>query len=83
MPGIFSDGTDAWASLPLTLDISPLVLVVLTSLVGVFIAAISVILVYHWRRFPFEHETFIGAERVYMAGVVILLMVAVIGILFV
>ncbi len=83
MPGIFSDGAGAWASLPLTLDISPLVLVVLTSLVGIFIAAISVILVYHWRRFPFEHDTFIMAERVYMMGVGVLLAIAVIGILFV
>lgn len=62
------------------LAVSPLVLVVLTMLVGIFVAAMTVMLVYHWRRFPFEHDVFRRAERIYMAGVVVLLVVAVVGI---
>ena len=63
------------------LAVSPLVLVVLTMLVGIFVAAMTVMLVYHWRRFPFEHDVFRRAERMYMVGVVLLLAVAVVGIL--
>jgi len=63
------------------LAVSPLVLVVLTMLVGIFVAAMTVMLVYHWRRFPFEHDVFRLAERVYMIGVVLLLAAAVAGIL--
>jgi uncharacterized BrkB/YihY/UPF0761 family membrane protein len=68
-------------SLPIQIEFSPLILLVLTMLVGIFIAAISVVLIYHWRRFPFEHEIFQTAERVYMFGVVLMLAVAVFGIL--
>lgn len=69
------------AALPLQLEITPLALVVLTLLVGIFVAAISVVLVYHWRRFPFEHDTFRLAERFYLVGVAAFLAVAVFGIL--
>ncbi len=72
-----------WGSLggfSVQLQISPLVLVVLTMLVGIFVAAMTVMLVYHWRRFPFEHDVFRVAERVYTVGVVILLTMAVVGI---
>lgn len=66
---------------PLHVETSPLALVVLTMLAGIFAAAVSVILVYHWRRFPFEHETFQTAERIYLFGVVVFLAISVIGIL--
>lgn len=68
-------------SFSMQLTVSPLVLVVLTMLVGIFVAAMTVMLVYHWRRFPFEHDVFRLAERIYMVGVVTLLVVAVVGIL--
>ena len=67
---------------PIVLDFSPLALVIVTMLAGIFIAAVSVILVYHWRRFPFEHEIFRTVERVYFAGVILFLAVSVFGILF-
>ncbi|MCC6934097.1 MAG: hypothetical protein IT406_00150 [Candidatus Yanofskybacteria bacterium] len=70
----------AWGGEALRLEISPLSLVVLTLLAGIFVAAMSVVLVYHWRRFPFEHETFRRAERVYLFGVVVFLAMAVAGI---
>ena len=54
--------------------------VVFTILVGIFIAAVTVVLIYHWRRFPFEHEIFQSAERMYLSGVVFLLALAVLGI---
>ncbi len=66
----------------MTVELSPLVLVSLASLVGVFIAAVTVILLYHWRRFPFEHEIFKTAERVYIGGVIALGAIAGLGILF-
>lgn len=68
-------------SFTLQLGVSPLMLVVLTMLVGIFVAAVSVMLVYHWRRFPFEQEVFRTVENVYMAGVALLLVTAVVGIL--
>jgi|GEM_PF-5650740 len=79
--GLFPDTLGSWASFPMRVEVSSLVLVVLTVLVGIFIAAVTVILLYHWRRFPFELETFRSAERIYLMGVTILLAIAVIGIL--
>ena len=72
---------DKLFSLPLTLEFSLPALLVLTMLAGIFTAAIAVILVYHWRRFPFEHDTFRTAEHVYIAGVTAFLTLAVLGIL--
>lgn len=71
----------AWAHLPLVAEISPLALAVLLALVGIFVAAVSVVLVYHWRRFPFEYDIFRWAERMYLSGVFALCVVAVAGIL--
>jgi hypothetical protein len=51
------------------------------ALVGILIAALSVMLVYHWRRFPFEHSVFQTAERIYSVGVILLLCAAAFGIL--
>jgi hypothetical protein len=71
----------AWGVLPLRFEVSSLALVTLLVLAGIFVAAISVVLIYHWRRFPFEHQTFRWAERIYLFGVFTLLGAAVIGIL--
>jgi len=71
----------SWGSLPIALEVSPLVLAVLLALAGVFVAVVSVVLMYHWRRFPFEHDTFRRAERIYLSGVVLLLGAAVLGVL--
>jgi len=79
--GALPDLSGSLASLPVQLELSPIALLVLTLLVGIFVAAISVVLVYHWRRFPFEHDTFRTAERLYLAGVIVLLAVSVAGIL--
>jgi uncharacterized BrkB/YihY/UPF0761 family membrane protein len=77
--GIFSGKL---ASLPIVFVFSPLVLIVLTMLVGIFVAALSVMLIYHWRRFPFEHDVFHRVERIYLTGVALLLVVVVFSILF-
>ncbi len=70
----------SWAGFPIYVELSPVVLVVLLLPVGIFVAALSVMLVYHWRRFPFEHDLFRWVERVYLLGVLAFLGVAVIGI---
>jgi hypothetical protein len=70
-----------FGGISLQLVFSPLVLVVLTMLVGIFVAALSVMLVYHWRRFPFEQGIFLTVERIYFAGVFVLTSVAVLGVL--
>lgn len=74
LPGVLT-------SLPLRIEISQTILLVLVVLVGILVAAISVMLVYHWRRFPFEHALFRTSERVYTAGVILLLCAAAFGIL--
>lgn len=66
---------------PLQVIVSPLALVVLLALAGILTAVVSVILIYHWRRFQFEHETFRWAERIYLFGVLGFLAVAIFGIL--
>lgn len=71
----------SWGNLPIQLEVSPVVLAVLLALVGVFVAIVSVVLMYHWRRFPFEHDTFRWAERIYLAGTAVLLGLAVLGVL--
>jgi hypothetical protein len=68
-------------NLPIQVELSPLVLSVLLLPVGIFVAALSVMLVYHWRRFPFEHELFRWVERVYLLGVLALFAIAVAGII--
>lgn len=75
------DFAGAVASLPIRIEFSPLILVVLAMLAGIYIAAMSVVLLYHWRRFPFEHAIFLTAERIYLTGVALLLSVVVVGIL--
>lgn len=78
LSGAFSGNLDIF---PIVLDFSPLALLIVTMLAGIFIAVVSVVLLYHWRRFPFEYETFKRAERVYLFGTVVFLAIAVVGIL--
>jgi hypothetical protein len=65
--------------LPVRVVVSPLALGVILALVGILTAVVSVVLIYHWRRFPFEHDAFRRAEFFYLAGLVVFLGVAVIG----
>jgi len=71
----------AWGGLPIRAEISPVVLAVFLALAGIFVAGVTVVLIYHWRRFPFEHETFRWAERLYLLGTSVLLGVALLGII--
>jgi hypothetical protein len=75
-----SDLLAVWGGLPLRIELSPMVLAALLLPVGIFIAALSVMLIYHWRRFPFEHALFRWVERVYLLGVFVLLTIATLGI---
>jgi hypothetical protein len=70
-------------SLPVTVQLSPAVLSILVALGAVFVAALSVMLVYHWRRFPYEHDLFRRVESLYLTGVALLLGVALVGIIIV
>jgi len=65
---------------PVRITLDPVVLTVLLALVGIFVATLSVMLIYHWRRFPYETDLFARVERWYLAGVFVLLAVAVLGI---
>jgi hypothetical protein len=69
-----------WGGLPIRAQLSPVVLAVLLMLAGIFVAALSVMLVYHWRRFPYNQDVFRRAERVYFVGVVAFIAVALVGI---
>ena len=80
--GSLPDLGSSLLSLPIHIEISQLILVVLTMLVSIFAAAVSVILVYHWRRFPFEHAIFLAAERAFLIGVGVLVAIAFVGIIF-
>jgi hypothetical protein len=83
LPSISSpDLLAAWGGLPVRVELSPTVLAALILPVGIFVAALSVMLVYHWRRFPFEQGLFRWVERVYFLGVAALLAVSVLGIIF-
>ncbi len=75
------DFLTAWGGFPVRVELSPLVLAVFLALAGIFVASVTVILIYHWRRFPFEHEVFRWVERVYLLGTLVLLGLALFGIL--
>lgn len=77
-----SDFFAVWGGLPIHLELSPVVLAALLLPVGIFVAVLSVMLIYHWRRFPFEHDLFRWVERIYLLGVFCLLAVAILGIIF-
>lgn len=68
-----SDLAGALGGFPLTLDLSPIALMIVLLLAGLFFAAISVIMVYHWRRFPYERTVFDRVERWYfrVAGLLV------------
>jgi hypothetical protein len=71
----------SWGGFPIRIELTPLVLAVLLVLAGVFVAGLSVMLVYHWRRFPFEHDLFRWVERLYFLGVLVLTGAALAGII--
>jgi hypothetical protein len=50
---------------PVPVELAPIGLAVIIMLASAFFAAVSVILVYHWRRFPYEQEVFHRVERLY------------------
>ena len=79
VPSHVSLGSFSGASFHVTFD--PVILTVLLALVGIFVAMLSVMLIYHWRKFPFEHDLFRRVEHWYLFGVFVLFAVAVVGIL--
>jgi hypothetical protein len=74
-------GAISLPGLPVLVEVSPAALVVLFVLVALYAAALTVVLVYHWRRFPFEHELFKNVERFYSLGYVLFLGCALVAIL--
>ena len=63
------------------LDFSPMALGIILALVAIFFATVTVILVYHWRRFPYDQAVFDSVERVYVIVSAVLLAVSILGIL--
>jgi membrane protein implicated in regulation of membrane protease activity len=76
-----SDLSAVFGGLPLQFELSPFALIIIMALVLIFFAVVSVVLIYHWRRFPFEHQTFHRVERLYEVVSIILVTLAV-GALF-
>ena len=70
-----------FGGLPLQVGFSRSALLVVFLLVIVFFAAMSVIFVYHWRRFPYERNVFEMVENLYFTVSVILLLTSLVGIL--
>jgi hypothetical protein len=71
-----SDLAGALGGFPVTLDLSPIALIIVLLLAGLFFATISVIMVYHWRRFPYEKMVFDRVERWYFRVSAVLLAVS-------
>lgn len=69
--------------LPLRFELSPIGLAVVLALVGIFFSVASIVLIYHWRRFPFDQEVFDRVERVYEIVSMLLITAAVFGIFFI
>lgn len=67
--------------LPISIQLTPVALLMCLVLAGIVVATLSVVLVYHWRRFPFEHDLFRRVERWYWVGVILLIATALAGII--
>ena len=65
--------------LPLTFELSTTALLALLLLVAIFWAALSVVLIYHWRKFPYEAATFRRVERWYVFGSAVFFVAALAG----
>ena len=78
-PAHVSLGALSGISVHVTFD--PIILTVLLALVGIFVATLSVMLIFHWRRFPFETDLFTRVEHWYLFGVFVFIAAAVVGIL--
>jgi len=76
IPGI------TWSGLPLKFELTPVTLGIVMTLVLIFFAVVSLVLLYHWRRFPFEHETFQRVEKVYEVVSLVLVAIAVFAVFF-
>lgn len=76
------DLSSALGGLPLRFELSPVALAVVLALAGIFFAVVSVVLVYHWRRFPFEQDVFDRVERWYFGVSSLLIGLAVLAIIF-
>ena len=53
-------------SFPLAVSVSPTILALAFALVVAFWAVMTVIYMYHWRRFPYGKEVLRKLERVYL-----------------
>ena len=71
------DLTTFLGGLPLHFELSQAALAIALALVGILFATVSVVLIYHWRRFPFEQEVFARVERLYFLVATVLLVMSV------
>ena len=79
IPGSAADGIALM--LPIRLELSPLALAVVLVLAAIVFGVMSVIFVYHWRRFPYEQEVFGRVEKLYFVVSLALLAAGLAGIL--
>jgi len=68
-------------TVPLRFDLSPLGLGIVFVLVCILFATVSLVLIYHWRRFPYEQEVFDRVEKIYLIVAAVLMAVSVVAIL--
>jgi len=57
-----------FSGFPLSSTIPPLALAALFGIAMLYTAGMSVMLIYHWRKYPFERRTLLRAERLYVSG---------------
>lgn len=60
------------------IELAPVGLMIVIMLVSVFFATLSVILIYHWRRFPYEQTVFHRVERLYFLVAFVLLGISIV-----
>ena len=80
IPAFVPDIT-AVITLPLQFSIPSHILVLAFALVGAFWATMTVIYLYHWRRFPYDKPFLKMGERIYVAGSVVCIVIALGGII--
>lgn len=83
IPGVLPDITPDIArifTLPLRFSIPPHILVLVFAVVVAFWAVMTVIFLYHWRKFPYDKPFLKAGEMIYLSGSAVFILIALGGI---
>lgn len=83
IPGIIPDITPditAILTFPLRFSIPPHILVLVFAVVVSFWAVMTVIFLYHWRKFPYDKPFLKAGEMIYFSGSAVFILIALGGI---